>query len=172
MGDERSGGRLVVVSPHLDDAALGCGELLARHPGAVVITVFAGRPAQYATLTGWDAAAGFGLGDDVVAARRAEDAAALAILGARPVWLDFLDAQYAPSPDAAAIADALARAIHEVRGRRVCMPLGLFHSDHRLTTRACLAAMRRVHGVVWLAYADALYRRTPGLLRRRLGALR
>ena len=39
--------RVVVVSPHLDDAVLGCGRFLAVHPGATVVTVFAGNPPQY-----------------------------------------------------------------------------------------------------------------------------
>jgi LmbE family N-acetylglucosaminyl deacetylase len=89
--------RLIVVSPHLDDAVLGCGHLLAQRPGAVVITVFAGRPPRRERVTPWDAAAGFGPGDDVVGARRMEDRRALGALGARPLWLPFLDAQYGPS---------------------------------------------------------------------------
>src|SRR5689334_10074107 len=89
---------VVVISPHLDDAVFGCGQLLALHPGSVVSTALAGRPPSYATVTGWDAAAGFRPGDDVIAARRAEDRAALQILDARPVWLDFTDDQYGRSP--------------------------------------------------------------------------
>ena len=34
--------RVVVLSPHLDDAVLGCGRLMAAHPGATVVTVYAG----------------------------------------------------------------------------------------------------------------------------------
>ncbi len=36
--------RLVVVSPHRDDAVLACGEHLAANPGAIVITGLARRP--------------------------------------------------------------------------------------------------------------------------------
>ena len=35
---------VVVLSPHLDDAVLGCGRLLSAHPGATVVTVYAGAP--------------------------------------------------------------------------------------------------------------------------------
>ena len=42
--------------------------------------------------------AGFGPGDDVVGERRREDAAALAVLGAVPRWLDFPDPQYGERP--------------------------------------------------------------------------
>ncbi len=69
---------LAVVSPHLDDAVLGCATLMAAHPGATVVTVFAGRPDEYPVPTQhWDALCGFGEGDEVHVARRAEDAARL-----------------------------------------------------------------------------------------------
>ena len=32
--------RIVVVSPHMDDAVLGLGQFLSAHAGATVITVF------------------------------------------------------------------------------------------------------------------------------------
>ena len=58
--------RIVVVSPHLDDAVLGCSYLLAAHPGATVVTVFAGRPPEYPSpMERWDAICGFVEGDDI-----------------------------------------------------------------------------------------------------------
>ena len=84
--------RLVVVSPHFDDAVLGCGQLLSAHPGATVVTVLGGRPESYPEeVTHWDASGGFATGDDVVAARREEDRNALAVLDATSVWLEFSD---------------------------------------------------------------------------------
>ena len=48
---------IVVVSPHLDDAALGAAHLLISYPGSTVVTVHAGRPAAYPDeVTEWDAA--------------------------------------------------------------------------------------------------------------------
>ena len=35
--------RVLVFSPHFDDAAMGAGHLLLAHPGATVCTVFAGE---------------------------------------------------------------------------------------------------------------------------------
>jgi hypothetical protein len=49
-------GRLAVVSPHCDDGVFGCGELLALHPGSVVITVFTAYPRPDEPLTVWDEA--------------------------------------------------------------------------------------------------------------------
>ncbi len=70
--------RVVVLSPHLDDAVLGCGRLLAEHPGATVITVYAGAPGAYPEpMTHWDTISGFRAGDDVLAIRRGEDRGAL-----------------------------------------------------------------------------------------------
>jgi LmbE family N-acetylglucosaminyl deacetylase len=164
--------RLVAVSPHLDDAVLGCGALLATHLRSVVITVFAGRPSAGAPLTPWDEAAGFVAGDDVVGARRAEDRAALRALDAQPVWLPFRDAQYGASPPADAIAARLERALVSVEPATVCIPLGLFHSDHRLVHAAALSLLARHPEWRWLAYEEPMYRRVTGALEARLSALR
>ena len=87
--------RIVVVSPHFDDAVQGTGYLLAGHPGTTVVTVFGGRPPAYPEPPSeWDALGGFRSGDDVVALRREEDASALAVVGAGHVWLEFADHQY------------------------------------------------------------------------------
>ena len=86
---------ILVVSPHFDDAALGAAHLLTSYPGSTVVTVLAGRPPSYPDeVTDWDAAGGFVTGDDVVGARQEEDRAAMASMGAEPVWLDFPDHQY------------------------------------------------------------------------------
>lgn len=166
-----AGQPVLVISPHLDDAVFGCGELLAACLGSVVLTTMAGRPAQYGELTPWDALAGFGPGDDVVDARRQEDRAALAILTARPLWLDFLDSQYGDSPTVEALAVDLEAAILATGLERVVLPLGLFHSDHHLTHAAALAVLRRRGNLAWFAYEDALYRRVPDLGKERWQAL-
>jgi LmbE family N-acetylglucosaminyl deacetylase len=162
---------LLVVSPHLDDAALGAGALLAAHPGATVITVFAGRPPGDAPLPPWDEAAGFRLGDDVVGQRRTEDRAALRQLDAHPIWLEFLDAQYAAPPPRESIARALEHVLHAEKPGTVCIPLGLFHTDHELAHTAALAVLARHPGWRWLAYEEPMYRRVPGALSARLGVL-
>src|ERR1700693_642199 len=79
--------RVVIVSPHLDDAVLGCGNFMAAHPRVVVVTVFAGNPPEYPAnpMRKWDVQSGFGPGDDVMETRRREDHAALAALDATPV---------------------------------------------------------------------------------------
>jgi len=71
--------RILVVSPHFDDAAMGAGHLIASYDDTTVVTVLAGRPPAYPDVPSeWDALGGFIAGDDVVAVRREEDVAAMA----------------------------------------------------------------------------------------------
>ena len=108
--------RVVIVSPHLDDAVLGCGQLMAEW-GATVVTVFAGNPPAYPTpQREWDRQSGFAPGDDVMAARRDEDHRALAVLGATPQHLEFVEYTYNPGDKPvrpATIAPALRDALDD-----------------------------------------------------------
>ncbi|HEX8989688.1 MAG TPA: PIG-L family deacetylase [Rhodocyclaceae bacterium] len=172
------GGPVLVVSPHLDDAVMSCGCLIAtlsRRRAVTVATLFAGRPrGAPPALTEWDRAAGFAPGRDAVGARRGEDRAALAVLGAEHRWLPFADSQYGDSPRSAAIArriDALTAA--RLPWDAVVFPLGLFHSDHRLAHEAVLLLLRRTPSCRnWIAYEDVPYRRLPGLAEAALRRLR
>lgn len=162
---------LLIVSPHLDDAVFACGARLATKPGATVLTVFAGWPPHAQPLTEWDRACGFDADDDVIALRRAEDAEALAMLDARAVWMDFADAQYAPTPPVDRIAQALQAQIDALRPATLLFPLGLFHSDHECVHAAVLRLLPHFGGIAE-AYEDALYRRVDDRLDRRLEQLR
>jgi LmbE family N-acetylglucosaminyl deacetylase len=167
--------RIVVLSPHLDDAVLGCGNLLAAHPGARVITVFAGAPARYPDpMTWWDRLSGFATGDDPLAARRAEDAGALAELGATPVWLDFVEHQYLDRRDRvrpATVVDALTEAVAACDPTLVLAPFGLANPDHDCVHEAALAVRERVRAPVWCCYEDTGYKHIPGLLAWRVSQL-
>ncbi|MGE3908913.1 MAG: PIG-L deacetylase family protein [Chloroflexota bacterium] len=162
---------LVVISPHLDDAVLSCGDLLRDHPGAVVVTAFAGRPMAYPPRTSWDERAGFEPGADVVAARRAEDGRALAELGASPRWLDFPDPQYGLRPHRRELTDALKATLDDLSPDVVVAPLGIFHDDHALTGDAALDVLGQQTSACWLVYADAIYRNLPDLVNDRLRQL-
>ncbi|MFN8557504.1 MAG: hypothetical protein U0531_09215 [Dehalococcoidia bacterium] len=69
------------------------------------------------------------------------------------------------------MADALERALAATGLRRLYLPLGLFHSDHRLTSDAALRVVVRRPAWSWHLYEDAIYRRFPGLREERLAAL-
>ncbi|MBM3675869.1 MAG: PIG-L family deacetylase [Actinobacteria bacterium] len=167
--------RIVVISPHLDDAVLGCGRLLAAHPGATVITVYAGRPSVYPDPpTHWDALAGFAAGDDVLAARREEDRRALDELGAEPVWLDFVEHQYLPRSawvGATDTADALEAAVRAARPTAVFAPFGLANPDHDAAHEAAMSVRTRVGEPSWFCYEDMGYKHIPGLLAWRVAKL-
>lgn len=146
--------RVVVVSPHPDDAVLSCGRVLAAHPGATVVTVFTGAPAAYSDPpTRWSRLSGFGPGDDVMAARREEDRRALAVLDATPVWLGFVEHQLdesVPPATAAEIADTLDTALRDLAPTLVLVPFGLANPEHVVVHDAALLVRSR-----WLADADA-----------------
>lgn len=167
--------RLLVISPHLDDAVLGCADLLAECRGSIVLTVFAGAPADAHVLTEWDAACGFGSAAEAIGRRRAEDARALEMLDAAPHWLELPDDQYRSAGQtaaiAAAVAQALALALDRYQPDRVAVPLGLFHRDHAIVYTAAMAALRQDGAREWHAFEDTFYRRIPGLLQQRLAEL-
>ena len=165
-------GRLLVVSPHCDDAVLSCGDLLHDNRGAAVVTVFAGSPAALPAPTDWDRRAGFAPSDDVMAARRAEDRLALAALAAEPQWLPFVDDQYGTAPSEGDVAAALGATMDRLRPSRVVIPLGLFHPDHRLAHDAAVVALRARRVLEWIAYEEATYWRVQGMVEERVSALR
>jgi len=97
----------IYLSPHLDDAVLSCGGLLACQSRAgeraLVVTFFAASPTD-APMTDfsrelqerWGDAAG--PADDPVAVRREEDLQALRRLGVEGVHLPFLDCVFRVDP--------------------------------------------------------------------------
>jgi len=152
------------LSPHLDDAVLSCGGTIYRQArdGArvLVATLFAGSPAN-ADLTPftrelWER---WGRADDPVAARRAEDRAALALLGAEALHLPYLDCVYRQAPDtgealyptvehifaalhpaeehlAAELAAGLCARVPLGPGVALCAPLAAgHHVDHQIARR-------------------------------------
>ncbi len=169
--------RVVIVSPHLDDAVLGCGDFMAAHPGVTVVTVFAGNPPQYPTdpMRKWDVQSGFQPGDDVMEVRRREDDAALARLDAVPVHLDFVEHTYNPGNRPVApevLVDALAPALAALSPTLVVAPFGLANPDHDVTHRACLLARERLDSEVsWWCYEDNGYKHIPGMLAWRISSL-
>jgi LmbE family N-acetylglucosaminyl deacetylase len=171
--------RIVVVSPHFDDAVLGASDLLGSYSGSTVITVVAGRPPSYPPeATDWDACGGFVAGDDVVAARRAEDVAALAVLQADHVWLDVADHQYLKKSERQSpqeVAPSLKAAIESLDPTAVFLPMGIANPDHVMTHDAGLIARSELvdagSGIAWFAYEDHGYKHIPGLLAWRVTKL-
>ena len=90
----------VYLSPHLDDAVLSCGGLIHQQVKAgqrpLVITLFAGPPPSNADLSEFAQFqhARAGHPEDLITARWAEDQAALALLGADYLRLNYPDCIY------------------------------------------------------------------------------
>src|SRR4051812_12509323 len=165
---------LLVISPHLDDGVLGCGEMLAVHPGSVVLSLFAGPGPNPGVCTEWDAACGFTSARHALAVRATEDDAALGLLKALPLRLEFPDDQYREAGERVnleELAGAIRAAVNRYQPHTVAIPFGLFHRDHALAHAAAIRVAREARGCTWLAYEDAFYRRIPGLLQQQLGVL-
>ena len=137
--------RLLVISPHLDDAILSCGALLLAHPGATVATLFAASPAEYTNpLNEHDTECGYQPGDDTMAARRDEDVCAMAAVGATSRWLPLCQNSHVERADPLAVppgaVDAIVESIAEVRPTCVVALLGLSHVDHQACHFSALEA--------------------------------
>ena len=106
--------RIVALSPHLDDAVLSVGALLAgraRHGALVtVVTVLAGEPGSDEPAGDWDRQAGFRTAGEAALARREEDRRACGRIGAEPVWLAHTFRGAVP-PDEGRVRDDLAAAV-------------------------------------------------------------
>lgn len=160
--------RALALSPHLDDAAFSCGGTLARLAGqGWAVTVCTAFTRSVPNPTGFALACQTDKGlppeADYMALRRAEDAAACAALGARPLWLDFAEAPHRGYPDARALfvppraedrvaaplAWALA-AVLEPRPDLVLAPQAIGgHVDHVLLLRALRAVLPPGLPVLW-----------------------
>jgi LmbE family N-acetylglucosaminyl deacetylase len=197
---------VLFVSPHFDDIALSCGAIAARlsRAGArcIGVTVFAAPAAPTDDLSPfarglhdeWERAAGTTV-QAINDVRRAEEQAALRLLGVEPVWLDFPDAPYRRSAQGEAyytsdeqlfgmvareerrhlvprIANELRRVVAETGtlGRvRVFAPLGVgHHVDHQLAFRAARRLGPR-YGTLF--YEDYPYAAKRGALETRLREL-
>ena len=164
--------RVIVLSPHLDDAALSCGGLLARLRGEVprvVVTVCAGDPPDPAAIRGtWRESFG------TPAERRREDRAAMKALACEHVHLGFCDAIYRQDSRGRPLYQrVMATAMHsddellieEIVAvlSRICTgagpalvisPMGIGeHIDHIICARAAAA----LSGVQLLYYEDMPY---------------
>lgn len=152
---------VLVVSPHLDDAVLSCGALLADRPGSTVLTVFAGGARDWSEHHDWDHdTCGFATGTNVVELRREEDGAAVSLLRGSPVWLDLPEDQYAggAAPSDQVIVDLLRANLTRIAPNVVCVPLGLDHPDHTRAARCCSELVGTIPSVAeWYAYGEFPY---------------
>lgn len=147
----------LVLSPHWDDAVFDCWGLLSSDRALSVVNVFAGVPAPGGVRGAWDAISGATDSAQRAHERIAEDAGALARAGREAVGLDFLDAQYRPSPPAPSLEELDRALAATVRcAARVHVPAGIGgHPDHVLVRR--YGRMLLGIGMPVTLYADLPY---------------
>lgn len=176
----------IYLSPHLDDAALSCGgqiyDLTAAGQRVLIVTTMAADPPLGALSPfAHQLHERWGLATEVMAQRRAEDAAACAVLGADYVHWDFWDCIYRTHPRTGAfLYDSVEALFGEVHGadtavrdklatrmaalppaKRILAPLTVGnHVDHQLVR----AAAEICFGQKLRYYEDYPYVRKEGAL--------
>lgn len=158
--------RLVVISPHLDDAVFSCGTLISAASlvtPVTVMTVCAGIPGHFDHATSLDFAAGFLSSKEAMQTRRAEDAEACRILGAQFVHLDVLDSQYVDDDGSRVeiMRGAIKAGLYHIGlspewaldldAPKILAPVGIRHVDHKNVALACM-------GIATLLYQELPYR--------------
>lgn len=160
--------RLLIVSPHLDDAVLSVGATISaltrQRSSVVVCTIFAGEPVGPFSQIADGFHEDCGLTGNPIKPRKLEDFAALSILGADAVHLSFLDAVYRKHggdwlcteprsmfqpdpPDEPALVAAVISEIenlieeHTPDAVWTCRGIGS-HIDHLITRRAVIDARK------------------------------
>jgi LmbE family N-acetylglucosaminyl deacetylase len=165
-------GRVLIVSPHLDDAALSCAALLDRPERSDVLTVFAGSP-DPPCQGHWDEITGFANSKEALATRLEEEQAALASSVRELRWLELLDAQYLDGErdpaDAAAITAAVENWLGGGGEECVALPAGAGrsrkvrrpprrHPDHVFVRDVLLPELVGRSGTEVLLYEELPYR--------------
>jgi LmbE family N-acetylglucosaminyl deacetylase len=87
------GSRVLIVSPHLDDAVLSALSIVHSSAADEVLTVFAGTP-DPPVITDWDVRCGFDDSTEAMHVRHAEDDLAFDGLPVRRRSLELLDSHY------------------------------------------------------------------------------
>lgn len=139
-------GRIVILSPHFDDAVFSLGGLIATRPRDVtVVTVFAGVPEKPVQRI-WDRACGFRDSTEAVEKRKQEDREALTSLGVAEDeirYFGYLDAQYRKDTRTSElllqkqIIESAGEVIASLQGElQILVPLLGLHKDHRLVRDA------------------------------------
>ena len=176
--------RIVILSPHLDDAALSCGGLLhaLRGVATLVVTLCSGNPPPVQSPDGARKMPAR-RGHVSPRIRRAEDIAAMRAIGADFIHLSFPDAIYRRSPRTGKLIYLNARErwlaphaedaahIEELYRllSRICLDLGPIllvspmgigdHVDHQITARVALRLAQA--GAQLLFYEDFPYVADP-----------
>jgi hypothetical protein len=156
----------LLASPHLDDASFSCGGWPAINSGTVVCAEFAPTPESIRGTT-WDRQHSFARSNEAIRGRISQNSA-MSLLHAVPCQFP-LESQYEAPASADSVLCAMLEVIDEHAVEALMMPVGLYHSDHKLVRRACRRALKVGRDLDYGMYEHALYRRMAGLMQTRLG---
>lgn len=148
--------RVVVLSPHLDDAVLSAWNVLVRPTEVQVVNVCTGAPPPGTPPPRWDRITGADDPVEWMARRVEEDREALALARRDPVNLGFLDSQYRDGElDAGEVAGGVEPLLDGAA--ELHAPLGLGgHPDH-LAVLAAARELARGRGLRLFLYAELPY---------------
>jgi LmbE family N-acetylglucosaminyl deacetylase len=172
---------ILVLSPHLDDAVLGIGNVISAAHDPIVATIFAGDPGDVGASS-WDSAIG-DTASEATILRRNEDIDAMRLLGATAVHLGFLEASYRSrfgcheTRGSVDLFSSIRREIVDLLDAHepdaVVIPVGLHHIDHLITTTAGISASLTDRRCDLWAYAEQPYADfDAAFARRRVRGLR
>ncbi len=135
--------KILLISPHFDDAVLSAGQFMAERPDADVVTLFGGVPLTPDRIkTPYDLKCGFDNARNAVGSRIRENDAALALLNATAIDLEFPDSQYkteiANHVYLQDVVDKLQEIVDNGDYEFIMGPIGLGHPDHTLVTEAMI----------------------------------
>lgn len=150
--------KAAIISPHLDDAVLSCGQLMGGWPNMTVITVCAGIP-EAGFVSQYDEDSGFDSSRWAMVTRRAEDTRAVHRLGGQCFWLDQMDGAYPDHVTQEAAAAAIWTALKRDRIDVAFFPAGISHPVHQIVAAACreIAASTTAPATMWV-YEELPYR--------------
>jgi LmbE family N-acetylglucosaminyl deacetylase len=125
--EEMTPGRALILAPHADDEAIGCGALIARKAAAgtevVIVIASDGRASKRAAELG---------GDELARLRRTEAIDAASALGVPQEAVRFLDFEDSTlDQNRTPLLQAITRVAEEVQPDEIYSPHADQHDDHR-----------------------------------------
>lgn len=142
--------KILLISPHFDDAILSAGQFMADRPDTVVLTVFGGIPQNGENvLTPYDEKCGFKNAKEAVEARRWEDNLAVSMLKGQAIHLDFADGQYNEYNILEDIISEIQRIVDAGEYEAIYAPLGLDHPDHLFVSEAVTRLKTDIPITLW-----------------------
>lgn len=142
--------KILLVSPHFDDAILSAGQFMADRPDTVVLTVFGGFPKNADEVhSPYDEKSGFKNAQEAVEARRWEDNMAVSMLKGTAIHLDFPDSQYGEHSSLPNITSEIQRILDAGEYEGIYAPIGLDHPDHEIVTLAVTSLITDLPIVLW-----------------------